>query len=242
LGKAYTYLRMSGSAEIGQNLRQLSQANLKLDRMLAKIGTKADNAEFRQGMTKERNNAKKVCKTIMTLFKQCDDHDMVQKYSTQFKTELDKFTEISKAIEVKEREVVGVIHAHQDHLDESPAAALLPNDRTRQQQQMDLEIQFSEYDAEEIRRREEGIRGLEQDVKEVAEMFTDLANLVNEQQETLDMIDNNITAAKNKTGAAHEQLRQAEDQQKKSRKKNCCLLFLVLAVVGGVTLGFIVAR
>jgi len=232
---------MSGSAEIGQNLRQLSQANLKLNRMLAKIGTKADNAEFRQEMTKERLNAKKVCKNVMALFKQCEDHDMVQKYSTQFKTELDKFTEISKSIEVKEREVVGVIQGHQDHPDESPSAALLPNDRAHQQQ-MDLEIQFSEYDAEEIRRREEGIRGLEQDVKEVAEMFNDLANLVNEQQETLDMIDNNITAAKNKTGAAHGQLVQAEDQQKKSRKKNCCLLFLVLAVVGGVTLGFLVAR
>lgn len=227
------------SAEIAQNLRQLSQANLKLDRLLARIGTKTDDAEFYQTMTRERNSAKKVCKTIMTLFKQCEDHEVVQKYSPQFKTELDKFTEISKAIESKEREVVGVIHAHSDQLDEGPGAALLQNDHA-QQQHLDFEIQFSDYDAQRIQRREQGIREVEQDVREVAEMFSDLDKLVNEQQPMLDMIEGNITATKNKVNQGHDQLAQAEEQQKKSRKKNCCLLFLVIAVVGGVTLGFLI--
>jgi len=57
-------------------------------------------------------------------------------------------------------------------------------------------------------------------------MFQDLANLVHEQEEPLNLIENNLTAAKNKTAQAHEQIRQAEDLQKKSRKKNCCLLFV----------------
>jgi len=233
---------MSGlGQEIAQNLKLLSQANVKLERMLAKIGTKADNAEFRAGMTRERNGAKKVCTTVMNLIKQ-SPKDTVDEYSKSIKKELEKFTEISKSIELKERQVVGTIHSHVEH-DDSPGAALLPGHDGRSDfQQQDLEIQFSAQEADEIRRREADIRSIEQDVKEVAEMFTDLANLVNEQQETLDLIENNITAAKNKTAGAHEQLRQAEDQQKKSRKKNCCLLFLVLAVAAAIALGVIVSR
>jgi len=233
----------NASAEIAQSLKALSGVNAKLERMMAKIGGKADNAEFREGMMRERANGKKLCATIMQLLHSAEK-PVVERYNKEFSKELEKWKDISMQIEAKEKEVVVAIQSHgdPDQRDDGPATALLSGQRQGNMQAHDLFVPFTEQNAEEIRRREEGIRGIEQDVKEVSEMFQDLANLVHEQEEPLNLIENNLTAAKNKTAQAHEQIRQAEDLQKKSRKKNCCLLFLVLAVVGLVTLGIIVAR
>jgi len=227
------------AAQVAQSLELLSKTNAKLDRMLAKIGSKADNAEFREGMTRERNNAKKICASIMAGLRQCDK-EAVEKYNSQIKSEFEKFKQISIAIESKDKQIVDIMHSHQaPDSNDGPNTALLPQSFDRMQFLQELEIQVSEVDAEEIRRREEGIRALEQDMKEVAEIFQDFAHLVNEQQAPLDVIEGNLGGAKNKTAGAHEQLRQAEEMQKKSRKKNCCVLFLVLALVGAVSLGII---
>lgn len=105
-----------------------------------------------------------------------------------------------------------------------------------QQQQQQVDIQFLEYDLEEIEQRHQAIQQIEVDIQEISEMFKDLHALVQEQGESLDVIETNIVSAKDETIGAHEELLKAESYQKKARKKKCCLLFIVLAALGALVL------
>jgi syntaxin 7 len=229
------------NAELGENLQNLTKRNSKLERMLAKIGTKADTPESRAKMTKERNEIKKLCKTLMVSLKQNQggDKQVLDKLTNQFQAELEKFTKVSKAIEQREKEVVIAIeHNHeQEEYGGSPGLGA-----QGQLMEQDIDAHLLEYDVNELQRRQEGIQAIAQDVQEVSEMFKDLQLLVNEQQETLDVIENNILGTKDKTEDGYNELRQAEVNQKKARKKQCCMLFLVLGVVCAIVFGLTLTK
>lgn len=87
---------------------------------------------------------------------------------------------------------------------------------------------------QQIEERHQGIKKLEQQVIEVYELFRDLAQLVDLQQETLDVIENRVTLAKNYAEKAVEELNTAEEYQKKARKKMCCILFIGIGVLVAV--------
>lgn len=65
-----------------------------------------------------------------------------------------------------------------------------------------VNIEFLEYNIDEQSKRLTQMKELEREVVEVAEMFKDLQVMVNEQQESLDIIDANITQTKEKTDNA----------------------------------------
>jgi len=83
----------------------------------------------------------------------------------------------------------------------------------------------------EIEERHLDILKLEEQVLEVYELFKDLATLVDLQQESLDVIDNRISSAKNYTETAEKELISAEKYQTSSRKKKCCLMVILLIIV-----------
>ena len=68
-----------------------------------------------------------------------------------------------------------------------------------------------------IEERHDEILKLERQVREIFELFNDLAQLVDLQQESLDVISVNISNAQRKVVAAEEELVSAADYQKKAR-------------------------
>lgn len=110
-------------------------------------------------------------------------------------------------------------------------------ERTGQQQQLQEQEQLrladqSEVDFQEslIIERESEIRNIEQSVGELNELFRDVAHMVHEQGQSLDIISDNVTSTRDDTRGADQQLRTASKHQKNARNKACCLL-LILAVV-----------
>jgi len=83
----------------------------------------------------------------------------------------------------------------------------------------------------DIEERHQDILKLEKQVLEVYELFRDLAQLVDLQQDSLDVIDARIQSAKNYTEKAEEELTEAEDYQKKARKRQCIILAIVIGVL-----------
>ncbi len=118
--------------------------------------------------------------------------------------------------------------------------ALLSPSAQAQAQAQEEDIQFTPYNIEELETRRQDIAALERDVLDVADMFKDLALMVDQQQEGIDTIADNISDAKQKAEEGAGQLDQAEDYQKSARKKKCCLIFLILVVLGLVVLGIVV--
>jgi len=225
-------------ASIAESVAQLRKKNQQLDRMLAKMGTKADDNDFRQQMAKERKAAKKLCKDIMTAIKGGGDKQALGDVTREFEAELGKFATVSQNIEQKERSTLRLMSNAGSEARSPPVAGMAKSNSGNPDsfQQEDMEINFVEYDVEEIKRREEGIKQIERDVVEVSEMFKDLHGLVNEQQEPLDVIADNIGKTKTQTEQAHNELLQAEALQRKARKRQCCVVILLIVVVVTVAL------
>jgi len=83
----------------------------------------------------------------------------------------------------------------------------------------------------DIQNRHSDILKLEQQVTEVQELFLDLANLVNIQDETISNIQENITSAVNSTEDAASHVKAAENYQTKARKQQCLIAVIVLIVL-----------
>jgi len=85
------------------------------------------------------------------------------------------------------------------------------------------------------------IQRLEQSIKELSQLFMDMAILVNAQGELLDQIEGNVNATVGYTKDAVKNMQGAAKFQKKSRKKMCVLIIILLIVLfllgGGGALG-----
>jgi len=252
--------RSSGpNASLSDGIQALSKSNAKLERMLAKIGTKADTAEFRDRMHQEQTASTAQVKQVMELLKQAarasTDSDVVRRLTTQFDREFKKFQQLNRTMDEKQVRVIDAVKqnnrrasnahglgqgrnaAQYDEEDPLTTSAQRGYDDSsmgmpQQQTAQELDIQFIEYDVAELERRQVEILQIERDVQEVGELYKDLHLIVHEQQEHIDTIDASIVQAKERTEAGHQELLGAEEYQKKARKKQCCLLFLVLAIVG----------
>jgi len=85
-----------------------------------------------------------------------------------------------------------------------------------------------------IEERHDEILKLERQVREIFELFNDLATLVDLQQESLDVISVNISNARHKVEDAEVVLVEARRYQKQARNRKICCCLLVLAIVAVV--------
>lgn len=226
--------------------------------VLAKIGTKADTADFRDRMHQEQTASTKQVKSLMLLLKSLQrdpsstGSPVLQRLTTQFDREFRKFQSLNGEMDRKQVRVIDAVKSRtysmaggdeEDPLTARNQSAYDADAEFRRQQQQsqvqaaaDLDIQFIEYDVEELEKRQREIGQIEQDVNEVADMYKDLQLLVHEQQEHIDLIDGAIYQTKEKTEAGMKELVEAEEYQKKSRKKKCCVLFMMLAIIAVIVI------
>ncbi len=86
----------------------------------------------------------------------------------------------------------------------------------------------------DIEQRHADVLRLERQVREVYELFKDLAVLVDVQQDSLDVIEKHIHAAKDYAEKGADHLKQAEDYQNSARKRQCCILVIIMVVLAVV--------
>ena len=102
------------------------------------------------------------------------------------------------------------------------------------QSQLLADGDIDEIDIEErvstLERRHSEINRLEKEVQMVAELFRDLALMVESQQETIDVIDKKVMSAKNATGRGEVSVVEAEKKLSTSRKLQF-LLFVFLIII-----------
>lgn len=234
-GQGEGYVLLGKNAKIAQNIEALQKHNLKLGRLLHKLGTEEDTPQFRKGLAKKRSQSKALCQTLYMQLRQNSggNKQEFEKLTSQFGKEADRWKEIAQKIEKRQKEVT----THSVYRDEAEVPLNPEQYRDQQAQQQDLKIQFVEYDMQEVQKRREGVLQIEQDVQEVCEMVKDLKLLVDDEQQQINDIESNITNAKAKVEGAAKELTQAEKHQKNARKKNCCLLAIVLGVLVAVVLG-----
>jgi len=84
----------------------------------------------------------------------------------------------------------------------------------------------------ELEERHERMRKIERGVREILELFQDLATLVELQQEYLDHIEQNVAQARNYTEKAEKELIEARNTQNSTRKWLCYIVaFLIIVLI-----------
>ncbi len=120
-------------------------------------------------------------------------------------------------------------------LEESQQSNQSPSGERQQQAQLMDEPQLAQQDEVDFQEnliieREGEIRQIEQSVGELNELFRDVATIVREQGDQLDVIDVNVENTLTDTRGADTELRSASRYQKAARNKACCLL-LIMGIV-----------
>jgi len=240
--------RLGKNAEIQEKIAQLARRNEKLERVVVKMGTKADTSDFRSRLEKDLRDVNSLAKDLLRSLNdnRGADQEMMKRLTQDFTREFKKFQQLNEQIKSKDSQIMRAM-SHRERSNSDLSGSSYRDDRDhfanlQQQQQrqaglqeQEVDIEFLEYDAEEIENRHQRIQDIERDVLEVNEMFRDLQAIVHDQGETINVISDNIGTTLAAVGDAHEELVKAETYQKKARRKQCCLLFLILAV--GLALG-----
>ena len=99
------------------------------------------------------------------------------------------------------------------------------------EQQDQIQIDMASEQALRAEENEAEIRLIERDVAELNDMFKDMSFLVEQQQETLDCIEDNIASTATYTRQGYNEVEKAQAYQRRSRSRMCKLLLLLLVIV-----------
>ena len=92
----------------------------------------------------------------------------------------------------------------------------------------------------EVTARHDLIISLEKSIKEVADLFMDMAGMIEAQGELIDTIERNVGRAANAAEGGKTQLNQAKDNQSAAFKKKICCYSILAAVIIGIIASVIV--
>jgi len=225
------------NAEIQDYIQNLSKRNAKLERMLAKLGTRAetsdDHAKIHQDRAESLNFIKQAHNAIQE--NTTGDRQVMEKLKREFDKEVKKFQEICRLYEEKEKVIKAALEQEGGIDERTPLTyGQSSSDRAPQQQQqknLEVDADFLRYHDQDVAARHAKLIQIERDTAEILEVYKDLKSIVEVQQENIDVIDNNIQDVKLKTQGGLAELQDAEVSQKKARKRKCCMLVLVVTIL-----------
>jgi len=225
---------MEADGSIGADVKRFEASLNKIRRMAERFGTKADSKENRTQLERERDTAKQLAHSITAAMKRAPRPE-VKQYGGTFQSLLQQFQRLTENIDSKEKAVVKKAEAASASQRDGPSPLQQSGSVGQIQggdESIDVKnIEFLEYDVNELDQRRAEIAAIEKDVRELASMFADVAMMVNQQQEGIDTMEQNIQNAKQKTQEGEKELQKAEEYQNSARKKQCILLMLVLIVL-----------
>lgn len=230
------------TTDLSDKLFSLTSNISRLKNQVDLLGTKRETARVRERVQDLLEETSTGFKDIGEGLKKVQTwHDLgpSQKYTQnklnqEFKASLTEFQVLQRQALEKQRASATAARAALD--DSSAPEGHGQGSQQQQQQQQEQEqlrlAEQSEVDFQEtlIVERESEIRNIEQSVGELNELFRDVAHMVHEQGQSLDMIADNVTNVRDDTRGADQQLRTASRHQKSARNKACCLL-LILAII-----------
>ncbi|KAK7732906.1 SNAP receptor [Botryosphaeria dothidea] len=231
------------TTQLSDQLFSLTSNVTRLSNQISLLGTKRETERVRErvrDMIEETSSGFKEVGEGLKKVQQWHDLGPSQKFTQgklnrEFKASLTEFQVLQRrAIEKERTSAAAARAALEDSHDPSHQQS---GGQQQQQQQLQEQDQLrlapqDEVDFQEslIIERESEIRNIEQSVGELNELFRDVAHMVHEQGEQLDIISENVEGVRTDTRGAHVELTSASRHQKAARNKACCLL-MILAVV-----------
>lgn len=212
----------------------------RLQNEIALLGTKRDNERVRERVHDLLEESKEAFKDVGEGVKKVQSWEDVspsQKYTQQklareFANNLSEFQGVQRQALEKQRTSASAARTALEEQATSPGAEgsnLIGQQQSQEQLRLASQDEVDFQDSLIVERETE-IRNIEQGVTELNELFRDVAHIVSEQGQQLDIISDNVENTRTDTRGADLELRSAARYQKNARSKACCLL-LILAVI-----------
>ena len=244
-------------AEAVQGIKDFSRRTTAINRMAAAVGSKRDSGELRRQIAQELSVVANLAKDVEGQLRGLgaaaeaaeDDGDgprspprMVVTRRKQQQSKLER--DMGKAKSDWDR-ILGTVRRK---LDDNPAPAeggegsYMPPDGAsddpdgalRLESGQLLMAQQADHNAVMAAERDEEIQAVAAQMADTQGIFRDLAEIVGQQQEDVDLIEDNALSANEKTEDGRDMLEQAEQKQKSTRKCLYVILGIVLVVSGVV--------
>lgn len=225
--------------QLSDKLFSLTSNISRLSNQLALLGTKRETERVRERVRDIIDDTSARFKEIGEGLKKVTswpDLGPSQKFTQatlnrEFKASLTEFQALQRQAIEKEKASATAARAALEDQTSSPTQERDGFGQQQEQDQLRLAPQ-DEVDFQEslIIERESEIRNIEQSVGELNELFRDVAHMVHEQGEQLDIIEENVEVTHDASQGAHKNLVQASRYQKSARGK-ACILLLILAIV-----------
>lgn len=225
--------------DLSDRLFSLTSNISRLSSQVALLGTKRETERVRERVRDLIDETSASFKDIGEGLKKVSTwHDLgpSQKFTQgklnrEFKASLTEFQVLQRQAIEKERASASAARAALQDQSGSPTQEHGGFGQHQEQEQLRLASQ-DEVDFQEslIIERESEIRNIEQSVGELNELFRDVAHMVHEQGEQLDLISEHVEVTNEASQGAHKNLAQASRYQKSARSK-ACILLIILAVV-----------
>lgn len=234
------------TSQLSDQLFSLTSGISRLSNQVALLGTRRETDRVRervQDLLSETGDGFKDVGEGLKKVQAWHDLGPSQKYTQgklnqEFKASLSEFQGLQRQALEKQRASATAARTAL----ETEGGPQSPDQHQKQQQQLQAQqprlADQSEVDFQEslIIERESEIRNIEQSVGELNELFRDVAHMVHEQGQSLDIISDNVTQTRDDTQNADQQLRTASRHQKSARGKACCLLLILVIVLTVVIL------
>ncbi|KAI9793493.1 MAG: hypothetical protein M1816_007925 [Peltula sp. TS41687] len=223
--------------DLSAKLFNLKNSTGKLSNQVALLGTKRDTERVRERVHDLLEDLRASFKEVGEGVKKIQTWEDVgpkqkfyqMKLSQEFQSSLTEFQTVQRSALEKERAArTAALEEQQQSGPTSPEGqrgGLQEQEHVRLAPQDDVDFQEAL-----IIERESEIRNIEQSVGELNELFRDVAHIVGQQGEQLDLIADNVETVRDDTRGADVELRAASRYQRNARTRACCLL-LILAVV-----------
>ncbi|KAL1302230.1 hypothetical protein AAFC00_002655 [Neodothiora populina] len=229
------------TTDLSDKLFSLTSNISRLSNQVALLGTKRETDRVRervQDLLEETSDGFKDIGEGLKKVQAWHDLGPSQKYTQgklnqEFKASLTEFQTLQRQALDKQRASATAARTALEEGGQGFSGPQGGDQQLQQQEQEQLRLaDQSEVDFQEslIVERESEIRNIEQSVGELNELFRDVAHMVHEQGQSLDIISDNVVNTRDDTRGADQNLRTASRHQRNARNKACCLL-LILAIV-----------
>ncbi|ORY94758.1 t-SNARE [Syncephalastrum racemosum] len=256
------------TVRVSQQVFHINGNIASIERLVSFLGTPRDTTDIRNKLHDVTEATRELIKDSTADIKSLAQYQSTdskkarqrkleqQKLSKDFQKVLGDFQRVQRVSASKQREYVdkakatnvmlqnqAAVEEDQEHHQQTQLQETAPlvddSQRRMQLQALDNEIEYNEV---LITEREGEIRGIEQGITELNEIFRDLGMLVNEQESGIQSIYGNVLNIAQNTRQAADELTTANRHQKSARKNMCCLLLIVTVVGCVLALIIVVAK
>jgi len=219
--------------KVQEDFQVVFQCIKKIRKMSTELGTSADSQGLRQKLDKELNSAETITNSMIVDISRIDNKPKRVKLRTQLNKTRIKIEELRKAVEKEKR--LNSVSQTSPYLSRDSDAGGNGWNKSDVGRSVEQTIEFQSFHGNEkvAKEQEAAILQIQKDTEQVAEIFQDLQELVEDQGIAVDTLEENCgqTAANVKLGA--KELDKAAGYQKAKRKK-ICMLLLSMLVLGGL--------